>query len=529
MTNEKKLSEMNFDRVLELRGKLEDAIPPLAYSTGGGRFDYHAPLGATYLPPGCYVTFQVGESQYIGQIISQKIVTRNLELSLTPSDLGSTNIPDGEEIRLGAQIRIRGLEGDGVLLGRVADGRCEAVPDDLVFRDASFDQASSEDVHHYMLTARSRESVLEVGTVLNAGEGVPAFLDPTGFSRHTFLCGQSGSGKTYSLGVILERLLMETSLPIVILDPNSDFVRLGDLRETPKSPMVDRYRIAAQGVHVLRARGSESTNVLNLRFSDLEPSAQAAALMIDPLTDREEFDELMRAVEQLGHRQYSLLEVYEILEQDDAVGAKKLHLRIRNLRITQWDVWARTDESASITDAVAENRRCLVVDIGGLARPAEKLSVANSVLANLWENRYRRQPVMIVIDEAHNVCPRSPSSSLAALTNDLVTLIAGEGRKFGLYLLLASQRPDKINPNVLSQCENLVLMRMNSESDLEHVQSVFSHVPRSLLAQASRFRLGQALVAGRIVQHATLLKFTTRLSEEGGSDVPTSWLTRPNS
>ena len=57
--------------------------------------------------------------------------------------------------------------------------------------------------------------------------GVPCFADAGGFNRHTFLCGQSGSGKTYSLGVVLEQLLTETDLRLVILDPNSDFVRLG--------------------------------------------------------------------------------------------------------------------------------------------------------------------------------------------------------------------------------------------------------------------------------------------------------------
>jgi DNA helicase HerA-like ATPase len=54
---------------------------------------------------------------------------------------------------------------------------------------------------------------------------VPATLDAGGFDRHTFLCGQSGSGKTYSLGLALERLLVETDLRLVILDPNSDYVR----------------------------------------------------------------------------------------------------------------------------------------------------------------------------------------------------------------------------------------------------------------------------------------------------------------
>ena len=74
--------------------------------------------------------------------------------------------------------------------------------------------------------ARPPRAQLEVGE-LRLAPGVPFALDAGGFDRHTFLCGQSGSGKTYSLGVMLEQILHETSLRIVVLDPNSDFVRLG--------------------------------------------------------------------------------------------------------------------------------------------------------------------------------------------------------------------------------------------------------------------------------------------------------------
>ena len=53
-------------------------------------------------------------------------------------------------------------------------------------------------------------------------------LVPNRLNRHTFWCGQSGSGKTYALGVLLERVLLTTRLPMVVFDPNSDFVRLGE-------------------------------------------------------------------------------------------------------------------------------------------------------------------------------------------------------------------------------------------------------------------------------------------------------------
>ena len=79
----------------------------------------------------------------------------------------------------------------------------------------------------------------------------------------------------------------------------------------------------------------------------------------------------------------------------------------------------------------------------------------------LWRNRARRQPCLIVIDEAHNVCPRQPADTVTALATNYASLIAAEGRKFGLYLLTSTQRPQKVHDEVLSQCDNLLLMRMN--------------------------------------------------------------------
>ena len=87
---------------------------------------------------------------------------------------------------------------------------------------------------------------------------------------------------------------------------------------------------------------------------------------------------------------------------------------------------------------------------------------AEAVLAALWRRRTAREPVLILIDEAHNVCPAEPDGPLMAMATEHAVRIAGEGRKFGLVLLVATQRPQKVHENVISQCDNLVLMRMNS-------------------------------------------------------------------
>jgi uncharacterized protein len=145
------------------------------------------------------------------------------------------------------------------------------------------------------------------------------------------------------------------------------------------------------------------------------------------------------------------------------------------------------------------------------------------VLATLWRRRADRRPVLVVIDEAHNVCPQKPEDPVTALVTEHAVRIAAEGRKFGLYLLVSTQRPQNVHENVLSQCDNLLLMRMNSLADLGFVGDVFSFVPPRLLERATAFRQGEALVAGKIVSHPCLVRFGARVAEEGGSDIPADW------
>jgi uncharacterized protein len=152
--------------------------------------------------------------------------------------------------------------------------------------------------------------------------------------------------------------------------------------------------------------------------------------------------------------------------------------------------------------------------------------VALAVLGNRWRTRAQRQPVLIAIDEAHNVLPASTDDSLLAATAELGVLIAGEGRKFGLHLFIATQRPSKVHPNVVSQCDNLVLMRMNGAGDVHDLEGLFSHVPPAMLHEALTFGLGQALIAGPISPVPMFVQVGPRLSAEGGGDVPTTWATR---
>jgi DNA helicase HerA-like ATPase len=211
------------------------------------------------------------------------------------------------------------------------------------------------------------------------------------------------------------------------------------------------------------------------------------------------------------------------LADSDRPEARRLSLRLSNLGVDRYTVWAR-GETGSILDAVHdESQRAVVVDLGSLPTPEEQSLVAATVLGDLWRRRSERRPVLVVIDEAHNVCPAQPLDRLTAISTDHAIRIAAEGRKFGLYLLVSTQRPQKIPENVLSQADNLVLLRLNSRADAAFVQSVFSFVPPGLIGRSASFRQGEALIAGKISPVPALLRFGARTSQEGGADVPATW------
>jgi DNA helicase HerA-like ATPase len=467
------------------RRELESSILRLATSLDGRRFSFQASLHGLDLQAGGYVMLECEGTARLGQVVSLRHALHEV------AGVDGVTVP------------VRHARGEGSIL----EGP------DAPFHDATLRAATPDEVRTWgQRTARPRAR-LAVGE-LSLAPGVVHELDAGGFDRHTFLCGQSGSGKTYSLGLILERLLADTELRLVILDPNSDYVRLGHVREGADSALAARYRDVAAGVEVHSAGGDRR---LRLAARELETDAQAALLRLDPVADRDEYAELAALLAK--ERPPSL----EALAASDRPEARRLATRVANLGVHEYGIWAR-GEPGSVLDALEEDGpRCLVVDLGSLPTREEQGLAAAAVLGRLWSLRARRMPVLVVIDEAHNVCPGRPEDALTALAAETVVRIAAEGRKFGLYLLVSTQRPQKVHENVISQADNLVLMRLNSAADAAFAQAVFSFVPPELVARSATFRLGEALVAGKISSHPALLRFGARVAEEGGADVPATW------
>ena len=153
----------------------------------------------------------------------------------------------------------RGLAGSAAVLGRVRQGQLEVQAAGPPFGERALRPATGDEVQAIVDALDAGVPTIEVGTIATGDPAVataPARLRAKGFSRHTFMCGQSGSGKTYTTGVLFERLLGATGLPLVVLDPNSDHVHLDAVADPDDtSPAAQRHRAVADGVRVARARG----------------------------------------------------------------------------------------------------------------------------------------------------------------------------------------------------------------------------------------------------------------------------------
>ncbi len=460
-------------------GKLEELVAAPASSIDGRRFTFRSPIDGLELQIGGYAS--VGG--HLGQI-------QSLELASDDASFA---------------------QGEGVMLDEGV-GPFGALP---------VERAPTSQVERWLGAVRPARAALDVGELV-VEPTVRFLLDAGGFDRHTFFCGQSGSGKTFALGAVLEQLLLQTQLRLVVLDPNSDFVRLNALREGVEDATASRYREVAAAISVRRA-GESGSDRLHVRFTDCDAEEQGAVLRLDPIRDRGEYGALVDLLEG-GFEQTaeSAGELAERMSASTDPNVQALGSRVRNLGIHRWQIWS-TGDVGSVQDLVApDGPRGLVVDLGSLETPGEKAVAAESVLAALWRRREAREPTLVVIDEAHNVCPREPGDPITELATEHAARFAAEGRKFGLYLLVSTQRPQRVNELVVSQCDNLVLMRMASAADLAYVSARLSYAPASLLERATSFGLGEALVAGKIASPA-FVRFGPRVAQEGGGDVPATW------
>lgn len=114
-------------------------------------------------------------------------------------------------------------------------------------------------------------------------------------------------------------------------------------------------------------------------------------------------------------------------------------------------------------------------------------------------------PINLVLEEAHRyIAYDSKRTFLRA--NQIFDRVAKEGRKYGLFLLISSQRPSELSKTVLSQCNNFIVHRIQNPDDLSHIRQITPHISETTLKKLPSIPTQHALIFGSAVNIPTLFK-----------------------
>jgi len=169
-----------------------------------------------------------------------------------------------------------------------------------------------------------------------------------------------------------------------------------------------------------------------------------------------------------------------------------------------------------------------------------RLLVVNAVLQTEWEaartawelalqrspDADSRVPLLVIVDEAHNLVPRDPRNLAEAAIREQFRTFVAEGRKYGVFVVLVSQRPDKVDPIVLAECENRAVMRLSSETTVTLTRCALGleEVPSERLLACLAFPVGRALMVGPwSTQGPRVLYAAARRTVEGGRNLRTDY------
>jgi len=175
-----------------------------------------------------------------------------------------------------------------------------------------------------------------------------------------------------------------------------------------------------------------------------------------------------------------------------------------------------------------------VIDLSGV--PFEVLSITVSLISRIifeygyfykrLRNRTKPEekinndiPILLVYEEAHKYVPNSDLSKYRSAKQS-IERIAKEGRKYGVTLLLASQRPSEISETIFSQCNNFIAMRLTNPNDQNYVKKLLPDTLGKLIDKMPTLKAGEALLIGEAIILPSIVQIDECENPPSSNDIP---------
>jgi len=194
----------------------------------------------------------------------------------------------------------------------------------------------------------------------------------------------------------------------------------------------------------------------------------------------------------------------------------------------------KCDLSSLLFDWLGGEKPVTILDLSGV--PSEIMaSISGTLLKIIYDalfwgqnlkNGGKEQPLLVVLEEAHNYLKSGENS----ISSRAVQTIAKEGRKYGVGLLLVTQRPSELEETVLSQCGTIIALRMNNLKDRSHIRSAIQDELQTMVDLLPSLRTGEAIISGEGVKIPSRVQFYKLSNAPKGSDpiVSEEWMKEKN-
>jgi DNA helicase HerA-like ATPase len=361
------------------------------------------------------------------------------------------------------------------------------------------------------------------------GTDLPVMVDRNKLvQKHISILAMTGSGKSYTAAVIMEEM-MEKEVPLLIIDPHGEYSTFrfpnddGDI-----TALSDRFDVEPRGYDNVTIY--TPTNLKTCEYADkvfrlngrnLKPGE--IIQYVPGELNNSEIGLVYEAVNQLmeDRRNFSIKE-YSIREVLQEITSSRSNMKWAVVNKLEPLATAEflSDKPTPITELFARGRAS-VVDMKGVNPDVQQIIIAR-LLSGLFEARKAGTvpPGLVVVEEAHLFCPER--GFMRTTSGDVLRTIASEGRKFGLGLMIVSQRPAKVDKNVLSQCSTQIIMRVTNPNDLKAITRSLEGISSELEEEIKRLPPGVALLVSPDIPRPVMVQIRVRRSRHGGMSTEVS-------
>ena len=353
------------------------------------------------------------------------------------------------------------------------------------------------------------------------GQNVHVNLDANNLvQKHCSILAKTGAGKSYTGGVILEELL-DKSVPLLIIDPHGEYSTL-KFPNDDKPNSFERYGITPKGYATQITVYTPANKLLNpaadslFRLNGINLGIKEFTQLFSEDRSQNETGILFEAVSKLKAEK----EKYTIDDIIFEVGQNKSKVKwnVINKLETLRETGLLSDKDTKINELVQEGRAS-IIDMKGV-NPDLQAMIVSKLCTDIFEARKLNTvpPCMLVLEEAHNFCPEKGFER--TVSSDILRTIASEGRKFGLGLMVVSQRPARVDKNILSQCNTQIIMKVTNPNDLKAISKGLEGISSDVEEDIKRLSPGVAMIVSTYIERPILVDIRTRKSKHGGASVP---------